>query len=138
MYYFVRVRYASLQSRWRSCTSASYSPLNHARYCTACNFALEVIHRKRFSARHFHPSVHCEDFSVIWSLKLYATLLPSQPDFSSSVEVRQPSHNTSRAAAVWGTSGGWLVLWASFQLYPPRRLDALPADPHTGSNDQQK
>jgi len=41
----------------------------------------------------------CEDFSVIRSLKLYAKLLPTQPDFSSFVEVRQPSHNTNRTAA---------------------------------------
>jgi len=38
-------------------------------------------------------------FSVIRSLRLYAILLPTQPDFSSSVEVRQPSHNTNHAAA---------------------------------------
>jgi len=38
----------------------------------------------------FHPSI-CEDFSVIRSLKLYAILLPTRPDFSSSIEVRQTS-----------------------------------------------
>jgi len=49
-----------------------------------------------------HPSI-CEDFSVTRSLKLYAILLPSRPDSLSSVEVRQPSHNTNRAPAAWRT-----------------------------------
>ena len=34
--------------------------------------------------------------------------------------VHQPSHNTNRAAVAWRMSCGWLVLWASFQLYPPK------------------
>jgi len=47
--------------------------------------------------RRINPSI-CEDFSVIRSLKLYAILSPTRPDFSSSVEVRQPSRNTNRKA----------------------------------------
>jgi len=72
-----------------------------------------------------YPSI-CENFSVTRSLKLYVIFLPTQPDCSSSVEVRQPSHNMNRAAVVWRTSCGWLVLWASFLLYPPTRLYKLP------------
>ena len=80
-----------------------------------------------------HPSIHLRRLLSHSELGVVCDTLAHSTRFfiirwSSSTVSQHESRSSS-----WRMWCGWIVLWASFQLYPPTRLDVLPADPHTGS-----